>query len=329
MRKNIIVWMITSLGIIGTTSCENGNPEFEDFDFQTVYFASQTPVRTIQLGNDPNWDVTDDNNHCVRIKATMGGSYGNKENVVLDYMVDEALCVNLYFSEENNSIREVIPLPNTHYRLTDDKLRINKGEILGGVKVELTDAFFNDPKSLDNNYVLPLRITGIVQGADRILEGKDYVLYGLKYVNPWHAHYLRHGVDKVTVDDVESEVVRHNEYVENDEQVAITTTAYLENILPLTYKDKNDINYEVLLKLTFREDGTCTVSSATDNAIVTGEGKYVALGEKDSFGGKDRDALYLNYSVSIPEKNTMYQTVDTLVMHYRGTVQEHFTPVEK
>ena len=102
----------------------------------------------------------------------------------------------------------------------------------------------------------------------------------------------------------------------------------MENILPITYQDKAGENYVVNLKLTFQADGTCTVSSATDNVTAEGEGKYVALGEKNSFGGKDRDALYLNYTVNIPEKNTTYQTVDTLVMHYRGITQEHFTPVE-
>lgn len=327
-KNNIRILMTALIAMAMGTSCENGNPEFDDFDSQTVYFAFQTPVRTVELGNDPEWDVTDDNNHCVRIKATMGGSYGNKEDIVIDYVVDESLCENLYFSENGNPTTKVTPLPSGYYKLTDDKLRINKGEILGGVKVELTDAFFNDPKSLSNNYVLPLRMTGIVQGADRILEGKDYVLYALKYVNPWHAHYLRHGADKMTVDGVTSEVARHNQYVEDDEQVETYATAYLENILPITYKDKTGKAYEVKLKLTFREDGTCSVSSATDNVTASGEGKYVALGEKASFGGKDRDALYLNYKVDIPEKNTTYQTVDTLVMHYRGIVQEHFTPIE-
>ena len=327
-KYDIRTLMIALLGVVATTSCENGNPEFDDFDYQTVYFASQTPVRTVELGNDPEWDLTDDNNHCVCIKATMGGSYGNKNDIVVGYVVDESLCENLYFSEDNKPTSKVVPLPSTHYRLTDDKLRINKGEILGGVKVELTDAFFNDTKSLSNTYVLPLRMTNIEQGADRILEDKDYVLYALKYVNPWHAHYLRHGIDKVAVDGVTTEVERHEQYEENDEQVATTTTGYLENILPITYKDKAGQNYVVNLKLTFQADGTCTVSSATDNVTAEGEGKYVALGEKNSFGGKDRDALYLSYTVNIPEKNTTYQTVDTLVMHYRGIAQEHFTPVE-
>lgn len=33
-------------------SCENQDNDFPDFDYQTVYFASQYPDRTLQLGND-------------------------------------------------------------------------------------------------------------------------------------------------------------------------------------------------------------------------------------------------------------------------------------
>ena len=55
-KYDIRTLVIALLGVVATTSCENGNPEFDDFDYQTVYFASQTPVRTVELGNDPQWD---------------------------------------------------------------------------------------------------------------------------------------------------------------------------------------------------------------------------------------------------------------------------------
>jgi hypothetical protein len=305
--------------------CESGEPEFDDFDYQTVYFASQTPVRTVELGNDEQWDLTDDNAHRVHIKATMGGSYGNKNDIVIDYAVDESLCDNLFF--ENGG--KVMPLPTSYYSLASNQLLIPKGQILGGVQVELKDAFFNDPLSLSNNYVIPLRMKKIVQGADSILEGKDYILYALKYINPWHAHYLRRGIDQVSIDGATQTVNRHSEYVENDEQVYTYTRSYLETVFPVTYTDKDGRNYTVNLNLTFSADGSCTVSSLTANVTASGSGRYVTDGEKYSFGGKDRDGLYLNYEVRIPDRNTTYQTADTLVMHYRGVTQEHFNAVEQ
>ena len=45
----------------------------------------------------------------------------------------------------------------------------------------------------------------------------DYVLYCVKYMNPWHGSYLRRGVDQINVDGVTSTNIRHEQYVEKDE----------------------------------------------------------------------------------------------------------------
>lgn len=41
-------------------------------------------------------------------------------------------------------------------------------------------------------------------------------------------------------------------------------------------------------------------------------------GEKNSLGGKDRDAIYLDYTVDFKTKNMQYATKDTLVLSTRG-----------
>ena len=109
----------------------------------------------------------------------------------------------------------VLSMPSTYYTLAGDKISYN-GEHWGNVEVQLTDAFFADEKALGCNYVIPVVMKGQT-GADRILTGtpliegdkpvrtnsdywsvlpKDYVLYCVKYMNPWHASYLRRGIDK-------------------------------------------------------------------------------------------------------------------------------------
>lgn len=40
MKKNLIYIGLVSL-FLAFTSCENGENEFPDFDYQTVYFANQ------------------------------------------------------------------------------------------------------------------------------------------------------------------------------------------------------------------------------------------------------------------------------------------------
>lgn len=51
-------------------------------------------------------------------------------------------------------------------------------------------------------------------------------------------------------------------------------------------------------------------------------GKYVVKGEKDSFNHKDRDALYLEYTVDLG--TATYVTKDTLVMRDRQVKAEWF-----
>ena len=57
MKKNLIYIGLVSL-FLAFTSCENGENEFPDFDYQTVYFANQYGLRTIELGEDNFVDNT-------------------------------------------------------------------------------------------------------------------------------------------------------------------------------------------------------------------------------------------------------------------------------
>ena len=207
---------------------------------------------------------------------------------------------------------------------------------MGGVVVQLTDAFFADEKSLSNNYVIPLRMTD-VQGADSILQGKsavtdpvltnsgdwsiqpkNFVLYAVKYVNPQHGEYMRRGVDQAVINGTSSEIVRHQQYVEKDERVYVTTKSLTDNILSLSTNDASGNLFDYDVRLSFADDGTCTVSSTSDDLEVSGTGKFVKDGEKNSLGGKDRDAIYLDYTVDFKTKNMKYATKDTLVLSTRG-----------
>lgn len=332
MKKNLIYFGLASL-LLSFTSCESSDNEFPDFDYQTVYFANQYALRTIELGEDEFVDNSIDNEHKVSINAAWGGGYTNRKNVIIDYVVDESLCDNLYFKGTDTP---VTPMPSSYYTLTSDQINIPSGSIMGGVVVQLTDAFFADEKSLSNNYVIPLRMTD-VQGADSILQGKpavtdpvltnsgdwsvqpkNFVLYAVKYVNPQHGEYMRRGIDQAVINGTSSEIVRHQQYVEKDERVYVTTKSLTDNILSLSTNDAsgNLFNYDV--RLSFADDGTCTVSSTSDDLEVSGTGKFVRDGEKNSLGGKDRDAIYLDYTVDFKTKNMKYATKDTLVLSTRG-----------
>lgn len=342
MKKT--AYIILALSMI-FTSCKNEDWEFPDFDYQTVYFAYQYPVRTITLGDDI-FDTSMDNQGKFRILATTGGVYSSPKDVLVNVVVDNSLTEELLFEEDGEAV-EV--LPSEYYQLSAQSMVIPKGEVTGGIEIQLNSNFFNDPKAIKKSYVLPLRITEI-SNADSVLSGvglvanpkrnnpadwavvpKDFVLYALKYVNPWHGNYLRRGLDVIkgtsgntTLDE---RVIRHAAYVVNDEVNSLFTRSMNEVEFPISYPGEDGTNIPADLLLTFDENGNCTVSALGDGYTASGTGKFVSKGEVKSWGDKDRDALYLQYEINLPEMQII--SSDTLVMRDRGVGMETFSPVRK
>ncbi len=505
--NNIVKILLAGSAMSLLASCHNQEKIFPDYEGGiTTYFAYQYPVRTIVLGESETFDTSLDNQGKCIIYGTMGGAYEGKD-VVVDIEVDNSLVDNLYFADGS----PVKFMPGHYYDLSSTQLDYN-GSHMGGVEVTLHDAFFNDPAAIKNTYVIPVRMTNIVKGADQILAGtpavegetpvktdpsqwkvlpKDYTLYALKYINPYDGSWLRRGEDKITdvaTGDVKTEN-RHKQYVENDEVMFLTTeslnsvvfpmTVNVEKVVPpptqyslsmsngskgeaygqqavytfskalkgaTTYvltcmvkgtaegeapiyvKDSDDTqsyNYPPIpittewtkvkleltpngadmaaimintgalvgtfwfddfslvekgktdeyivdgnfpnetrpaawnawgsgtpghvvpegysavelkptieivpkatdLVLTFNEDGTCAVSSATAGIAASGTGKFVKDGELKAWGNKDRDGIYLEYEVNFGEK--VYAIKDTLVSRSREVVVETFSPTFK
>ncbi|WP_057935656.1 DUF5627 domain-containing protein [Algoriphagus resistens] len=328
---------------LSLSSCKNEDWEFPDFDYQTVYFAYQYPVRTITLGDDI-FDTSMDNEGKFNILATTGGVYSSPQDVYLDVVVDESLTEGLMFDSDGNKVE---PLPSEYYQLSTQSIIIPKGEVTGGVEIQLNSGFFNDPKSIKNTYVLPLRISQI-SNADSILSGvaqvenpqrnnpnnwsvqpKDFVLYALKYVNPWHGNYLRRGQDIIKGSNgnsaLDQTAVRHADFVVNDEINSLHTRSMSEVEFPLAFPGEDGENIPADLLLTFDEAGNCTVSALRNGYTASGTGKFISKGEKDSWGNQDRDVLYLEYKINLPEMQI--DTKDTLVVRDRGVGFETFTPL--
>jgi hypothetical protein len=348
-------------------SCENQDIVFPNYNKSAVYFAYQYPVRTIVLGEDI-YDNTLDNEHKCEIYATMGGVYENKKKIDIDFAVDNALCNNLFYDAKFKF--PVRPMPSNYYTLASNQISLDNN-LQGSVGVQLTEAFFADTMALKNRYVIPLRMTNVVN-ADSILSGvpnvedpsrakasdwyilpKDYVLYCVKFINTWHANYLRRGKDEITKDGVASTVTRHKPNVEQDEVTQLTTHSLNEIVYPMGYKSLAGNNLNLKLKLAFDESQECTVAPLTNsyqvndtirvyNIAATGGGAFVKKGEKKSWGNKDRDALYVQYNVSyevetqypnagfpMSVEEASYNTIDTLVVRDRGIKVEVFTPVYK
>lgn len=315
--------MIICTGMLaGLASC-NQERVFPDFEYQTVYFAYQYPVRTITLGEDVNVNTDLDNAYKCQIYAATGGVYSSKSDVSIGVTVDPSLLGNgLLFGAGKD---EVLPMPSNYFSLASDKIVIPKGTLSGGVDVQLTDAFFADPKAIKNTYVIPLRMTSVTH-ADSILSTKNYILYAIKYINPWHGNYLRRGKDIIT-GSVNRTDTRHAQYVEKDEVVFLPTRSLSDLDFPVILKDAGGNNIPVTLRVKFEGSEKCTITSSTTGVTATGSGTFVKRGEKNSWGNRDRDALYLQYEISLPDMKVV--TTDTLVMRDRAVAMETFTPVNK
>jgi len=319
------------------TSCENKEVIFPDYDYSTVYFANQYPVRTIVLGDDI-FDNTLDNQHKCKIYATVGGVYQNEKSIEIDIEVSNELCNNLYYSNGD----EVLAMPSEYYSLSSDKILL-QNQRQGGVEVQLTDAFFADENAIKKTYVIPLVMTNVVN-ADSILSGlasndtpirpnevdwsimpKDYVMYCFKYINEWDAIYLRRGMDEIETGTEVETVIRREESVEKDELTACSTVSINTVEMPINIQNASSENVTCTLLLTFDQDDNCTISSDDSDFTVVGSGKFVINGEKNSWGDKDRNALYLDYTINMQGKN--YSTKDTLVVRDRGVKPEYFTPM--
>lgn len=327
------------------TCCENRDITFPDYEGgTTVYFAYQYPVRTIVLGDD-TYDTTLDNEHRCEIYATMGGVYSNNKKISIDFTVDNTLCDKLYFEDGS----EVTAMPSSYYTLNSSQIVLDK-KLQEAVGVQLQDAFFADPKALEKTYVIPLLMNS-VHNADSILRGrrsqegaprtyvegwliqpKDYVLYCLKFINKWHANYLRRGIDQITEGGVTTTNVRHEQSVEKDEVCSTTTAGLKVTNYPVSTSitvigEDGKPTLQTLtcnLLLSFNDKDECVITTNTEGCTASGSGKFVENGEKNSWGNKDRNAMYLEYNIDFGTKQ--YSTKDTLVVHDRGIAGEWFTP---
>ena len=348
--KNIFLFALTAL-TFSLLSCENDDPteRFNDFDYTTVYFPYQYPVRTLVLG-DYSVDNSNDNNLKFMISARVAGMYENDKNWNVSYALAPELVANLQ-TNANSWDGKTAPaedpleiLPSAYYTLNPgENLTIPSGDFVGEIEVQLTDSFLDDPKSFLTRYVIPVRITS--SSADSVLSGrpvvanpdpriashwavapKDFTLFGIKFVNAYHGKYLHRGksVIKNDVGEVTQTIEYRQKYVEQDEIWSLQTTGRNKVTLTGTLRSQPISPGSFKLELTFDDNGNCVVTEVAGSAFpVTGTGKFVKNG--DSWGNTPRNAIHLNYTVT--EGTNSHTVSDTLVFRDKGIAFQSYQPV--
>lgn len=353
MKKSLFI-----IAVLGTvmTGCHNGDVKFDNFEYQTIYFSKQSPVRTITLGDDGEYDTSDDNAHRFYIKAALGGVNVNTETHSAAFVVDNSLCDNLVFAESGAPVKA---MPAEYYSIKGDEMTITPGNVIGGVQVQLTDAFFNDPEAVGLSYVIPIRLTS---SADSILVGrakdgvqnpnrlvaddwsvqpKDYVFYAVKYKNIYHGCWISKGKDvsenrgETTTND------RNPDLWEKGTLRYLTTVALNKALYKFAFTvpsiddqgKKSEKNIACDLLLTFNDSQGCTISTNTAGCTASGSGQWTYKGEPKAWGDKDRDLLELNYNFTIDyvyndqtgETATYkYSSQERMVMQSRQNKLEEF-----
>ena len=292
---------IVSCGLAaGLTSCKSGDQDFPDFDYQTCYFAKQYPVRTIELGNDLYVDLTLDNQHKCQIQAVMGGAYSNRRDINIDIFVDPSALDGLTFEDGS----EVTLMPERYYNLAAQNILIPAGQVVGGVEVQLTDDFFNDPKSVTNHYAIPVRMTKAT-GVDSILSEKNFTVYAIKYVNRYHGLYILNGELQAN-------------------KTSVTTKSLNTSYMTYAAKDASGTAHDCMLLLNFDESGNCTVSTEAEGFIVSGTGRFVEEDETQLVGARHPNTIYLDFTVTNAKLGINLTEKYVLTLETRNVKSETF-----
>jgi hypothetical protein len=327
MKKILYILSIVAL-LFG---CENHDIEFPDFAYQTVYFPFQTPVRSLMLGDEVLGNNAIDLEHAFSIGASVGGAYKNEKDRVLTVELAPELASNI----TNGSGDTLQLLPSEYYNATFDNIIIPAGSFFGQMRVDLTDAFFADSLSTVMHYVVPVRITDAA--GDSILNGepvssidspdpriaddwkvtpKNYVLFGIKYINATHGVYLLRG-KRTNTTNAEDVVVYSTRFIDDNDKTKLNTKSLTESYMSTVgggaNKESSNAKYSMVLAFNESENSVSVSQKDTSTVSVSGTGKYYskADSEAESMSGKKHRTLYLDYTYD--DGANTYHVNDSLV----------------
>ena len=351
--KKILILLIIVAGIM---SCENKENEFPDFDAQAVYFPYQYPVRTIILGESRS-DNSIDLDHAFSVGVAIGGMYKNTQDRIVDIALDTTLLDSVAhgggFPADTNYITA---MPDNYYTATFNQITIPSGSFSGKMRVDLTDAFFEDTLSAENTYVFPLAILPTTE--DSVLTGKAYeglpsinihnedhwetgkapkhfTLFMVKFINEFHGAYFNKGMDmrfdsvdaplvSVPVGDTAATTNYSTRFLVENRFVNLTTRSLTESYLTRFGEQDEGGNYK--MKLTFDPSSQDIVIDSVPGFVgVFGTGSYLDADDAGAlqWGGKPYRTLFLDY-VYRDGNDRIHHVMDTLVYRDNAVVFEEF-----
>ncbi|NME71213.1 DUF1735 domain-containing protein [Flammeovirga aprica] len=272
------------------TSCESYNNYLTDYDYSSVYFPYQKPVRTVIAGEGLQF----------KMGVVLGGKRENNKTEVVKYAIDSTLLEGTAFEM----------LPSEYYTLSNEnEMWIQEGEFNGLIDVVLDSSkFLQDPNSLIRNYALPIRI--LSSTTDSVLTGDelkgvapmDYMIPVIKYIHTLDAVWYHHGVDSAfnASGDLQDVTVNSDKDMVNNVVWNLSTVGATEVIT----NGLSGIRFTSRLHLNMNfDDGIIDLKSASDSEIQDVENiasRYVKQDQK----------VYLKYKYSLNDQTHI--VTDTL-----------------
>jgi len=176
----IILIMLILVAPVGFQSCYE---KYDlDFEYQSVYFGSQKPLRTLvtRLSQDEL---------VFKIGVALGGVRENKKGYEVKYALDTTLFSTV---EGANNLKL---LPKDCYTINnnnDFSFYIPKGKVIGDCEIKINkDMFVSLPGSLDQTWALPFKLVSTT--ADTILENKNWTIVVINYIDEHSGSYFCRG----------------------------------------------------------------------------------------------------------------------------------------
>lgn len=297
-----------------------------------VYFPEQYPVRTLVLGHQRYENP--DNDSLFHIGVGIGGMYKNTQNWSVNFKVDKMLADSVIMGG-TDTIRF---LPDEYYTISPKEIvTIPSGQFEGLIEIKLNKKFFADPKAITKKYVVPLRITSTT--ADTILSGKvkkglipdirrsgdydivpkNFTLFAIKFVNPYHGIYFHRGAVSYPEGGTTKTTIYRDVYLERNQIRTLATTKQFGVTLDGIANNKGGA---FKMNLDFTGENVI-VSPATGATYATsGTGKFFDSKHQnaESIAGVKYPTMYLQYSYTV--NNIVYNAKDTLVMRERNIKYE-------
>jgi hypothetical protein len=289
------------------------------------------------LGDEVLGDNSIDLDHAFSIGVAIGGMYHNDRDREVAIELAPELALNITNGSDTLEI-----LPPEYYTATFDRITIPEGSFYGKVRVDLKDAFFEDPEAIDLKYVLPLIITDAF--GDTILNGdgkssietydrripdhwnvlpKDYTLFGIQYINTMHGMYLLRGQSINTTAVPQDTVFYSTRFLTDNGMAKLTTRSLTQSVMSIVGGTNKDGIYNMLL--TFDENSQSVAISQLDTSVVVnGTGKYYTKDddEAESYTEYKHKTIYLDYTYV--DGGDTFHANDSLVFLDTDVIFEEF-----